>query len=334
MPRQARIDAPGALHHIIVRGIERRRIFDDDQDRESFIERLGTILEETSTECCAWALIPNHFHLLLRTGSAPIATVMRRLLTGHAVSFNRRHRRSGHLFQNRYKSILCQEEAYQMELVRYIHLNPLRAKLVADMAALDTYPYGGHAVVMGTHDHAWQNAQEVLCQFGKKASSARKRYRSFVENGIQHGKRNELTGGGLIRSAGGWTAVKALRAADTHEKSDERILGDGAFVERILSESQEALDRRYALKAEGVTVAEVAERVAQVLGIATEQVWQPGKFKQQVIARSLLCYWAVHELGESMTALGKRLGISTAAVSKSVRRGEQIAGDSALKFIS
>ena len=81
-------------------------------------------------------------------------------------------------------------------------------------------------------------------------------------------------------------------------------------------------------------MAEVAERVAQVLGITTEQVWQPGKFKQQVIARSLLCFWAVHELGESMTALGKRLGISTAAVSKSVRRGEQIAVDSALKFKS
>lgn len=258
MPRQSRIDAPGALHHIIVRGIEHRKIFDDDQDGESFIDRLGTILEQTGTQCCAWALIPNHFHLLLRTGSAPIATVMRRLLTGHAVSFNRRHRRSGHLFQNRYKSILCQENAYQIELVRYIHLNPLRAKLVADMDALDKYPYGGHTTVMGTHAHPWQNAHEVLQNFGKKTGAARKRYRAFVEKGIGHGKRNDLTGGGLIRSAGGWTAVKALRAADTHEKSDERILGDGAFVERILSESQEALDKRYALKAKGVTVADVA----------------------------------------------------------------------------
>jgi putative transposase len=334
MPRQARIDAPGALHHIIARGIERRKIFDDDQDRKSFIERLGVILEQTGTECYAWALIPNHFHLLLRTGSAPIATVMRRLLTGHAISFNHRHRRSGHLFQNRYKSILCQEDVYQMELVRYINLNPLRAKLVADMDALDKYPYCGHAVVMGTHNHAWQNTHEVLQNFGKKATAARKRYRSFVEKGIEHGKRNDLTGGGFIRSAGGWTTVKALRAADTHEKSDERILGDGAFVERILSESQEALNKRYALKAAGVTVADVAERVAQVLGITTEQVWLPGKFRQQVIARSLLCFWAVHELGESMTTLGKRLGISTAAVSKSVLRGAQIADDSAFKFIS
>ncbi len=130
MPRKARIDAPGALHHIIVRGIERRNIFLDDVDRENFLARLGAVIEDTQTACFAWALIPNHVHLLLRTGDGPISRVMQRLLTGYAVSFNRRHRRHGHLFQNRYKSILCQEDAYLLELVRYIHLNPLRAKMV------------------------------------------------------------------------------------------------------------------------------------------------------------------------------------------------------------
>jgi putative transposase len=98
MPRKARIDAPGALHHIIVRGIERQRIFSDDQDRDNFIERLADIVTETQTDCFAWALIPNHAHILLRTGQTPLATVMRRLLTGYAVSYNRRHRRHGHLF--------------------------------------------------------------------------------------------------------------------------------------------------------------------------------------------------------------------------------------------
>jgi REP element-mobilizing transposase RayT len=97
MPRKARIDAPGALHHIIVRGIERRKIFWDDVDRDSFIDRLGQVLPETHTDCFAWALIANHVHLLSRTGITPISTVMRRLLTGYAVQFNRRHRRHGHL---------------------------------------------------------------------------------------------------------------------------------------------------------------------------------------------------------------------------------------------
>ena len=93
MPRKARIDAPGALHHIIVRGIERRKIFYDDADRENFLDRLSLVLTESDTLCFGWALIPNHLHLLLRTGTTPIVTVMRRLLNGYAVSFNRRHHR-------------------------------------------------------------------------------------------------------------------------------------------------------------------------------------------------------------------------------------------------
>ena len=129
MPRRARIDAPGALHHIIVRGIERRNIFEDDTDRVNFLDRAGKVLSDTHTRCFAWALIPNHVHLLLRTGHCPLSTVMRRLLTGHAMNFNRRHRRSGQLFQNRYKSILCQEDTYLLELVRYIHLHPVKFPL-------------------------------------------------------------------------------------------------------------------------------------------------------------------------------------------------------------
>ena len=176
MPRQSRIDAPGALHHIIVRGIERRKIFIDYQDRHDFIDRLVNILEQTETGCYAWALIPNHCHLLLQRGTAPIATVMRRLLTGHAICFNRRHRRSGHLFQNRYKSILCQEDTYLLELVRYIHLNPLRAKLVIDMDALGKYPFSGHGVIMGKHTHPWQDIEKVLAFFGKQTGPARRSF--------------------------------------------------------------------------------------------------------------------------------------------------------------
>ncbi|MEA1991952.1 MAG: transposase [Thermodesulfobacteriota bacterium] len=149
MPRQARLDAPGLLQHVMARGIERRKIFWDDKDRSSFLERLAVILEKTQTQCYAWALIPNHFHLLLRTGQTPLSKVMRRLMTGYAVTFNKRHKRSGHLFQNRYKSIVCEEDQYLLELIRYIHLNPLRAGLVKDLKELDKYPWTGHSAIMG-----------------------------------------------------------------------------------------------------------------------------------------------------------------------------------------
>ena len=123
MPRLARLDAPGALHHIIGRGIERNKIFISDKDREDFIARLSAMAEEGAMDVYAWALLPNHIHILAKTKNRALSSSMRKILTGYAVNFNKRHRRYGHLFQNRYKSIVCQEEAYLRELVRYIHLN-------------------------------------------------------------------------------------------------------------------------------------------------------------------------------------------------------------------
>lgn len=149
MPRQPRLDAPGLLQHVMARGIERRKLFRDDKDRKAFLDRLADIVEETQTQCYAWALIPNHFHLLLRTGPTPLSKVMRRLMTGYAMNFNKRHKRTGHLFQNRYKSVVCEEDPYLLELIRYIHLNPLRAKLVQDLEELDKYPWAGHSVILG-----------------------------------------------------------------------------------------------------------------------------------------------------------------------------------------
>ena len=325
MPRKSRIDAPGALHHIICRGIDRRKIFRNDGDRDNFLSRFGDILKETKTECYAWALIPNHFHLLLRTGKVPISTTMRRLLTGYAMWHNRMHRRYGHLFQNRYKSILCQEDVYLLELVRYIHLNPLRAGLVPDIKTLDSYSYSGHSVLMAKVSHDWQNTDKVLKLFGEKSGTARRSYRKFLGKGIEQGKRTDLTGGGLIRSVGGWASLKALRAAKVFNKGDERILGDGDFVESVLKAANEAKERKSELKARGFTLSKVASRVGEVLGVEQETVWAFGRRRDIVQARSLLCYWAVRELGVTMISLSRRLDQSVTAIGKAVTRGEKLA---------
>ena len=332
MPRKARIDAPGALHHIIVRGIARKKVFDDDADRDFFIERLGTIIEESRTQCFAWALIPNHFHLLLKTGATPISTVMKRLLTGYAMHYNRRHNRCGHLFQNRYKSILCQEDSYLLELVRYIHLNSLRAKLVSSMKELDGYAYSGHSVLMGKVRARWQDTAYVARLFDTHLSTARRKYRTFVQNGIADGRRDELVGGGLIRSAGGWTAVKALRRVKAFQKGDERILGDGDFVQSVLSEAREAYDRKYKLAAKGMGIDDIATKAAELLGIDPSLIWIKGKQAKIVQARSLLCYWATNELGMSQSALSKRLELSPSAVSIAVVRGRELVKKNGFKL--
>jgi REP element-mobilizing transposase RayT len=333
MPRKARIDAPGALHHIIIRGIERRKIFYDDLDQNSFLERLGAVLTETSTPCFAWALIPNHLHLLLKTGVIPIATVMRRLLTGYAVNFNHRHRRHGQLFQNRYKSILCQEDLYLLELVRYIHLNPLRAGLVKELKDLDKYPYCGHSVLMGKRKHDWQDADYVLKIYNNKYSMARRRYREYVKKGITDGRRSDLVGGGLIRSAGGWSVVKALRRSVNRVKGDERILGDGDFVETVLKAAQENLERKYKLEAQGYSFDWLVKRVAQLLELEPKDVLAAGKYAQSVKARSLLCYWGTRELGMTTVDLAKKLNLAQPTVSQSVMRGQKIVDEQGLNLL-
>ena len=194
---------------------------------------------ESSTPCYAWSLLGNHSHFLLRAGEVPIANVMRRLLTGHAVTFNRRHRRHGHLFQNRYKSILCEEDVYLKELVRYIHLNPLRAGLVKDLGELGPYPYTGHSVLMGKTKRDWQDRDYVLGYFGTSERHAKKNYLSFVAEGVESGRSPELVGGGLLRSVGGWKRLKELRDLGQKVKADERILGRPEFVERVLKEADE-----------------------------------------------------------------------------------------------
>ena len=334
MPRKARIDAPGALHHLIVRGIERQEIFKDDADRNSFVDRLGQVSLDTRTDCFAWALMGNHVHLLVRSGLAPISTVMQRLLTGYAIRFNRRHRRHGHLFQNRYKSILCQEDPYFLELVRYIHLNPLRAKLVPDYKSLGSFPYCGHYFLIGKRRNDWQNTDDVLSRFGKSIPQARRHYREFVKSGIKGGKKPELAGGGLIRSLGGWSVVKALGGRSERIKGDERILGDGSFVEEVLRVNQERLERRYGYHSKGYDFNWLVDRVAKLLHLDRHKVTRPGRYPDTVEARSALCYWAARELKISTVELSKRLGISQPTVSQSVKRGERVVVEKKLKLIS
>ena len=149
MPRLARLDAPGVLHHVMGRGIERRKIFINKKDRNDFISRLAELAEGNAMDIYAWALLPNHFHILCKTKMRPLSSSMRKVLTGYVVNFNKRHNRHGHLFQNRYKSIVCEEDVYLMELVRYIHLNLIRARMVKSIKELNRSPWSGHSALIG-----------------------------------------------------------------------------------------------------------------------------------------------------------------------------------------
>ena len=342
MPRQPRLDAPGLLQHVMARGIERRKLFLDDKDRQSFLDRLAINLEETQTQCYAWALISNHFHLLLRTGPTPLSKVMRRLMTGYAVTFNKKHKRSGHLFQNRYKSVICEEDPYFLELIRYIHLNPLRAKLVQDLNELDKYPWSGHSAILRnrtnplippeqpnelnkpnepTKSLAEKTIEDILLHFGETKRAATKRYREFVEKGIKQGTREDLRGGGLIRSAGGDVSGLLGRKGEEREKGDARILGSGDFVTETLEKTEVKLEKKYLPKR---PIEELVEAVAGKLGVKPDLICSGNKQRRYSEARSLVAFLAVEEVGHPAAEVARYLGITRMGVHKAVMRGSEL----------
>lgn len=323
MPRQARLDAPGTLHHVIVMGIEKRKIVNDDHDRADFVSRMGTIALETETPIYAWALMTNHAHILLRSGPSGLSRYMRRLISAYAVSYNRRHRKHGHLFQDRYKSVACEEGPYFRELLRYIHLNPLQAKLVESLADLDRYRWCGHSVVMGRLKKDWLHRDYVLKRFGAKESEAKKAYRLFVKMGIDQGRRSDLGGGGLIRSQGGWSEVKAMRQRGLREKSDERILGSGKFVDQLIKKSDKAKQKKISATKSLQKIAVLVKRVCKKQNVDVDALKSGSRRQNVSMARSQLSKKLVEEYGLSLTETGRHLGVSASAVSKYLSRPDK-----------
>ncbi len=320
MPRQARLDAPGTLHHVVVRGIERRQIVNDNRDRSDFVSRMGKIAAETQTLIYAWALLNNHAHIFLRSGPSGLPSYMRRLLSGYAISYNIRHRRHGHLFQNRYKSIVCEEDPYFKELIRYIHLNPLRAGLVDTLSLLDKYRWCGHSVLMGKFQNNWQDRDYVLKWFGTTEGEAKRRYRQFVKNGIEQGRRPELVGGGRMRSQGNWSAIKAMGRLGMREKSDERILGSGEFVEHLLKQADEVRKQQFSANDRIKTAQQLIEKICQKEKINVEAL-RSGSRRQLVSkARTQIAVKLVEENGLSLAQTARHLGVSTSAIAKLLDR--------------
>lgn len=312
MPRHARIDIPGLLQHVIVRGIERRPIFLDDEDRGNFLSRLRILLSETETDCYAWALLDNHFHLLLRPRQRLLSEIMRRLLTGYAVVFNLRHNRAGHLFQNRYKSIVCDKDPYLLELVRYIHLNPIRAGMVGDLEALGTLPWCGHSELLGRSSMPVIRVDEVLPLFSRQCKVSQQKYASFIADGLHDRSKNKL-------SSGGKRSSKALDPSIPEDAMfDDRILGGGHFVEQVLNTLSPVQNNHR------MPFTELVQRVADCLRIAPATLSAPSKERNIVRAKSVICHVAVRRLGVKGMDVAAVLGYSSTAVTQAAKRGEAL----------
>jgi len=316
MPRQARLDAPGTLHHVMARGIEGTDIFRTDKDRNDFLDRLAAQCEAEALRVYAWTLIPNHFHLLVRTGNRPLFANMRKILTGYVVRFNRRYQRQGHLFQNRYKSIVCEEDPYLLELTRYIHLNPLRAGIVRTVRGLERYPWSGHSAIVGTVKREWQDTGEILRYFGKGEKVAVKRYVAFLEEGISKGKRPDLVGGGLLRSVGGWSEVVSMRRRGMGIASDERILGGGGFAERVIAETEAKERETLRLRRKVPELSALLREVGEREGLKEEELRKVRRAREIVRVTKLFCQLAVRNYGHTGASVARFLGVTTSLVNR------------------
>ncbi len=317
MPRQARIDLAGYLYHVIARGNERKTIFPGNEDCEDFLSRLKIALGKTGGKCLAWCLIPNHFHLLILRGKKPLAELMRRLMTGYAIGFNKRYRRCGHVFQNRYKGILCDEEEYFKELVAYIHLNPLRAKLVRDLQELAGYKWSGHGAIMGRQKSDFLERDYILSHFGETKRNAVQVYETFLKDSQYRYKGGEYLGGGLIRSNGGLENVLAVKRSGEKEIFDERILGGGGFVETILKEAGELPEPK-------VSPQEVMRQVSKMTGVRREEIVGGSQVRKVVKARAVYCYLAKDRCKIRGVELVKELGLTCGAISRLIERGKEL----------
>jgi len=313
MPRGPRIDIPGLTNHVMCRGIEKKDIFKDDKDYKEFLERISKLSCQEDIKVYAFCLMPNHVHLLVRPLRMPLATFMRRLLTGYAIYFNRRHKRVGHLFQNRYKSYIVEEDSYLLELIRYIHLNPIRAGIIPDLNRLAIYPYTGYSALMGRQKHGFLEAGDVLSHFSGNMKAAREKLSLFMQDGISSGKRDDLAGGGLNRSLEK-LSYEEKRARQAY---DERILGSGLFVETILNE----IEKSASFKKKNISLGEILEKVARHYRVTVAELCSGSKRPTISKARYAAIFLGVKEAGIQTIELSDALGIGTTAIYEIVNSG-------------
>lgn len=303
----------------MARGIERRHIFRSARDRRDCLDRLARAVNDSGASLYAWCLMPNHVHVLVRTGAVPLGRFMQRWIGAYAADFNRRHARVGHLFQNRYKSIVVEDDPYLLQLVRYVHRNPLRAGLVANVDDLDRYPWTGHAVLLGARTFSAQDGEFVLRCFGDTPGGAREAYREFARASPPTAD-GSGEGVSLRCDPLGWRRRAAPARGRERWGRDERVLGSPGFVDRLVE--RESVGRA-ALDDPAGKIRSLVKQIADRVGVGVAEVASPSLRKPVVAARSIVCFLAVRRLGLTLATVARALRISP----QSVRRGVERAPD-------
>jgi putative transposase len=289
MARKPRVYYPGALYHVILRGNGGRTIFFDDKDRTRFYFLVQEGIERFGHRIHAFCLMSNHVHLAIQVGDVTLSRILQNLSFRYTRWVNWRHNRSGHLFQGRYKAVLVDADVYLQELTRYIHVNPVRAKMVKEP---EDYPWSGHRVYLGLETIPWLTTEWVLSQFSEKLATARRAYKRYVMDGKGNGRQEEYHRG---------------------SESDGRILGDDTFIDRVLEEKQ----TKPRLK---TNLSRVIKQVCGRYSVKERELGIRGKDRRLAEMRAMIA-WLIMELEVStLSELGKLTGRDITTLSSAVKR--------------
>jgi len=286
MPRKPRIHAPAAIYHVILRGNAKQDIFFDAGDRYRFYLLVQEATERFRCRVHAFCLMTNHVHMAMQVSDIPLSRIMQNITFRYTRWINWRQQRSGHLFQGRYKAVLVDENEYLLELIRYIHLNPVRAGMVNDLSA---YPWSSHPTYCGQQPVPWLTTDWMLSQFSRKEREARQRYRAFVADGLSEGHRSEFHG-----LSGG----------------DNRILGDDSFADRVLGRGEER-----PLK---LSLGQLIEAVNRVYGFSGGDL--AGRTRQAAEARGVAAWVALESGSCTLVELAKGVERDATSLSSAASR--------------
>lgn len=283
MARKPRLHNPGAFYHVILRGNDRQGVFFDDQDRYRFYLFLQQCVERFRHRIHAFCLMTNHIHLVVQVDATPLSRIMQSLSLRYTRWVNWRHNRSGHLFQGRYKAVLVDGDSYLLELVRYIHLNPVRAKMVASP---DEYPWTGHRAYCGKEIIPWLSTEFTLAMLSQKRGEATRAYASFVQDRLGEGRRGEFHGEGT---------------------ADNRIFGDDEFMEKMTGQGDELPGK--------VSIDEIITAVCDRYKLAPTDLALPGKNRALSHARGMAAWIVQDSASATLTELSRRTGRDLSSLS-------------------
>ena len=288
MAQKPRVEFPGALYHVIARGNRRTTLFHDEADYAAYLERLERYRRRDSLRCYAFILMSNHLHLLVETGEVPLSRTMQTLQFTYTQYYNGRYRKIGHLFQGRYKAILCDRDTYLLELVRYLHLNPARLRQPQDPWG---YPWSSHGVYLGQSGPVEIETLPILEQFHRQVGPARKAYRQFLQEGLGTGHR-----------------------AHYYEAVDQRFLGDERFLSELHSKTQAT--HEVTVKGAKVSFLRLLQAVAESTGQSTDHLVGAGRQRNPAAARAFLVYAAREWSDLNVKEIGRRLNRDPSMISR------------------